>query len=81
MECVCINKRHFQGYDRFSNWRVDVAEIMLVWKEPMVEDHPVIMILPVGENHDPIAVCYSPTKCVWHVVCGLETSIWKHLGI
>ncbi len=47
-----------------SNWRQYVANLMLNWKDPKVEDIMTVMLLPVGYNHDPISVLYSQIGCV-----------------
>ncbi len=64
-----------------TEWRVNVAQLMLNWKDPIIEDDSITVPPPVWENHNAIPISNSPTSCVWCVVCGLETSIWKSLQI
>ncbi len=42
-----------------SNWRMDFFNLMFDWKDLVVEDDMIIMILSVVDNHGPISVSKS----------------------
>ncbi len=58
---------------------------MLNCKDHVVEDDIRIMLNPVGpidaKSHELLPVSYSSSVCVLCVVCGLQTSTWRSLGI
>ncbi len=54
---------------------------MLIWKDPMVDPNNTIMIPPVAVNHGPRPVSKSLSRYIPWVDRGLETNIWKRLGI
>ncbi len=65
-----------------SIWRMFVAELMLNWKDPMVECETTTMLTHVvNDNHCPKQVIKLANVYIWCFVCGLETSIQKRIGI
>ncbi len=62
-------------------WRVSVAKHMLNWKDLIDEIKSPILLPAVINNHLPKPISKSEPVQIWCLVCGLETSVWKSLGI
>ncbi len=61
--------------------RMYVAEHMLNWKDPMDQNESPMVFPVVIDNNIAKPISKTEPACIWCLVWGLETSIWKSLGI